>query len=157
MRISCSNECRCYDAERRLANGEISCRAGHIVNQCPGDCAVCNHCLGTVLGNYCSKIEPISEKFESVKTNLSTSSISPHINALPNHAPTSVSLVDTNTFLSSNPSSRTLVSPTSKPTCDDSSMPTMTLVPTAMPVPDDFDLSICETYEEEWYVKIYRN
>jgi hypothetical protein len=39
-------DCRCIDAERRIANRQISCG----VDSCPNNCPVCDYCLDDLLG-----------------------------------------------------------------------------------------------------------
>mmetsp|Transcript_11534 Transcript_11534/g.6888 ORF Transcript_11534/g.6888 Transcript_11534/m.6888 type:complete len:103 (+) Transcript_11534:27-335(+) len=39
--VSTSAECRCDDAERKIANGFITCG----VDVCPDGCTVCDYCL----------------------------------------------------------------------------------------------------------------
>ena len=93
LRESCLIEkCRCYDAERRLMSGEISCEGGTLVNNCPDGCEVCVFCLAYVLGDYCDGV-------------------------------------------------------TSEPSPGPSIIPTSISPPSDTP---DFDLSVCDTYENEW-------
>ncbi len=123
MRYSCLTECRCFDAERRLESGEISCDDGPLVKQCPEGCEICETCLGTISAGYCDGIP----------------SASPSSFPTPFHSSTPTALS----------SSRPSFTPTSLPSPSPTSVPTVTqsAVPTAI---DDFDIGKCETYEDDW-------
>ncbi len=129
LRYSCLSdlsECRCFDAERRLESGEISCYDGPLVEQCPEGCEVCERCLGEVLADYCDGMPSAS----------------------PSSFPTPVHSSTPTTF----PTSRPSLTPTSLPSPSPTSLPTNihSAAPTTGPTIDDFDLDICETYENDW-------
>ena len=151
LRDSCRSGCRCFDAERRLASGEISCFDGPIVDQCPDKCDVCTYCLGQVLADWCDGLPSASPTSRPTPVHSESPSGAP--SAAPSSSPTTVPSVTPTSLPSSGPTPIYSVHPSSSqaPSSLPSSSPSLrpTYLPSLRPS-DSFDLSDCDSYSYNW-------
>ncbi len=128
--------CKCYDAQRRIDNGQIDCRS----DLCPDDCEVCKFCLYYVVD--CHSHSPSSKPSSEPSSVPVDPTISP--SKSPTIDPTGLPM----TTIPSHSVPPTLERKTLDPSATPSSV---TIVePSAAPSLAPFDIGDCASYSNKW-------